>query len=30
MADRGVWFDEVKRKNMKAMVDFVKEYGVYK
>ena len=30
MVDRGVWFDQVKHENVKAMVDFAKEYGVYK
>jgi uroporphyrinogen-III decarboxylase len=29
MVDCGVWFDEAKRENVKAMVDFAKEYGVY-
>jgi len=30
MVDCGVWFDEAKRENVKAMVDFAKAYGVYK
>jgi uroporphyrinogen-III decarboxylase len=29
MVDCGVWFDEAKHENVKAMVDFAKEYGVY-
>ena len=30
MVDCGVWFDEAKHENVKAMVDFTKEYGVYR
>lgn len=30
MVDCGIWFDEAKHENIKAMVDFTKEYGVYK
>jgi hypothetical protein len=30
MVDCGIWFDEAKHENVKAMVDFTKEYGVYK
>jgi len=30
MIDCGIWFDEAKRENVKAMVDFTKEYGVYR
>ena len=30
MVDCGVWFDEAKHENVKAMVDFAKEYGIYK
>ena len=30
MVDCGIWFDEAKRENVKAMVDFTKEYGVYR
>ena len=30
MVDSGIWFDEAKHENVKAMVDFTKEYGVYK
>jgi len=30
MLDSGIWFDEAKHENVKAMVDFTKEYGVYK
>ena len=26
----GAFFDEAKPENVKAMVDFTKEYGVYK
>jgi hypothetical protein len=26
----GAFFDDVKPENVKAMVDFTKEYGVYK
>ena len=29
MIDCGVWFDEAKHENVKAMVDFTKEYGRY-
>ena len=29
MVDCGVWFDEAKHENVKAMVDFAKAYGVY-
>jgi hypothetical protein len=29
MVDCGVWFDEAKHENVKAMVDFAKQYGVY-
>jgi len=29
MVDCGVWFDEAKHENVKAMVDCAKEYGVY-
>jgi uroporphyrinogen-III decarboxylase len=29
MLDSGIWFDEAKHENVKAMVDFTKEYGVY-
>ncbi|MBW2370572.1 MAG: hypothetical protein JRH15_22085, partial [Deltaproteobacteria bacterium] len=29
MVDCGIWFDEAKHENIKAMVDFTKEYGVY-
>lgn len=29
MVDCGIWFDEAKHENVKAMVDFTKEYGVY-
>ena len=29
MVDCGIWFDEAKHENVKAMVDFAKEYGVY-
>jgi hypothetical protein len=29
MVDSGSWFDEAKHENVKAMVDFTKEYGVY-
>jgi len=29
MVDCGMWFDEAKHENVKAMVDFTKEYGVY-
>jgi len=28
--DCGIWFDEAKHENVKAMVEFTKEYGVYK
>lgn len=30
MVDCGIWFDEAKHENVKAMVEFTKEYGVYK
>jgi len=30
IVDCGIWFDEAKHENVKAMVDFTKEYGVYK
>lgn len=30
MVDCGAWFDEAKHENVKAMVDFTKEYGVYR
>lgn len=30
MVDCGTWFDEAKHENVKAMVDFTKEYGVYR
>ena len=30
MVDCAIWFDEAKHENVKAMVDFTKEYGVYK
>jgi hypothetical protein len=29
MVDCGIWFDEAKHENVKAMVEFTKEYGVY-
>ena len=29
IVDCGAWFDEAKHENVKAMVDFTKEYGVY-
>jgi len=29
IVDSGVWFDEAKRENIKAMVDFTRQYGVY-
>lgn len=29
MVDCGIWFDEAIHENVKAMVDFTKEYGVY-
>ncbi len=29
IVDCGIWFDEAKHENVKAMVDFTKEYGVY-
>ncbi len=29
MVDCGVFFNEAKHENVKAMVDFTKEYGVY-
>jgi hypothetical protein len=30
IVDCGMWFDEAKHENVKAMVDFTKEYGVYR
>jgi uroporphyrinogen-III decarboxylase len=30
MVDCGIWFDEAKHENVKAMVEFTKEYGVYR
>lgn len=30
IVDCGIWFDEAKHENVKAMVDFTKEYGVYR
>jgi hypothetical protein len=30
MVDCGIWFDEAKHENVKTMVDFTKEYGVYR
>jgi hypothetical protein len=30
MVDCGIWFDEARHENVKAMVDFTKEYGVYR
>lgn len=30
IVDCGIWFDEGKHENVKAMVDFTKEYGVYR
>jgi len=30
IVDCGVWFDEAKHENVKAMVDQAKEYGIYK
>jgi hypothetical protein len=29
IVDCGIWFDEAKHENVKAMVDFTKEYGIY-
>ena len=29
MVDCDIWFDEAKHENVKAMVEFTKEYGVY-
>ena len=29
IVDCGIWFDEAKHENVKAMVDFTKEYGAY-
>jgi uroporphyrinogen-III decarboxylase len=29
MVDSGIWFDEAKHENVKAMVEFTKSYGVY-
>jgi hypothetical protein len=30
MVDCGIWFDEARHENVKAMVDFTKQYGVYR
>jgi hypothetical protein len=30
IVDCGIWFDEARHENVKAMVDFTKEYGVYR
>ncbi len=30
IVDCGIWFDEAKHENVKAMVDFTKSYGVYR
>ena len=30
IVDCGIWFDEAKHENVKAVVDFTKEYGVYR
>jgi hypothetical protein len=30
MVDCGIWFDEARHENVKAMVDFTREYGVYR
>jgi hypothetical protein len=30
IVDCGIWFDEAKHENVKAMVDYAKEYGIYK
>jgi uroporphyrinogen-III decarboxylase len=30
MVDCGMWFDEAKHENVRAMVEFAEEYGVYK
>jgi hypothetical protein len=30
IVDCGIWFDEAKHENIKAMVEFTKEYGVYR
>jgi hypothetical protein len=30
IVDCGIWFDEAKHENVKAMIDFTKEYGVYR
>jgi len=30
IVDCGIWFDEAKHENVKAMVEFTKEYGVYR
>jgi hypothetical protein len=27
--DCGIWFDEAKHENVKAMIDFTKKYGKY-
>ena len=29
IVDSGIWFDEARHENVKAMVDYTKEYGVY-
>ena len=29
IVDCGIWFDEAKSENVKAMIDYAKEYGVY-
>ena len=30
IVDCGIWFDEAKHENIRAMVEFTKEYGVYR
>jgi len=30
IVDCGIWFDEARPENVKAMIDFTKEYGVYR
>ena len=30
IVDCGIWFDEARHENVKAMVEFTKEYGVYR
>jgi len=30
IVDCGIWFDEARHENVKAMIDFTKEYGVYR